>query len=101
MYMYTCSHVVFCGVLSVLCSCVLFLCVSEVEVVILLSCIYIYLSGWYAIQFHVHMYNACTQWCLSYGTASVEMRQNAKGSRLKEPLSETATKLVSRNGMFL
>ena len=41
----SCSHVVFFGVLSVLCSCVSFLCVSEVEVVIpFCSFLYIYLS---------------------------------------------------------
>ena len=41
----SCSHVVFCGVLSVLCSCVLFLCVSEVEVVIPF-CSFLYISLW-------------------------------------------------------
>ena len=41
----------FCGVLNVSCSCVSFLCVSEVEVVIpFCSFLYISLSGWYAIH---------------------------------------------------
>ena len=42
-YMY--MLIVFCGVLSVLCSCVPFLCVSEVEVVIPF-CSFLYISLW-------------------------------------------------------
>ena len=41
-FVYSCGSV-FCGVLSVLCSCVLFLCVSEVEVVIPF-CSFLYIS---------------------------------------------------------